>query len=56
MAEDADAAEMFQAFMKFLPLRALATFTPERFSEDMLNALIKKLNKPAAESQEMHSN
>ncbi|MDF2788121.1 MAG: glycosyl hydrolase [Neobacillus sp.] len=44
MAADPDAEEMFQAFMKFLPLRALATFNPEKFSEEMLNALIEKLN------------
>jgi beta-glucosidase len=53
MAEDADAAEMFQAFMKFLPLRALATFTPEVFSEDMLNALIERLN--LNELSELHT-
>ena len=56
MGEDPDAAEMFQAFMKFLPLRALATFNPEKFSEEMLNALIEKLNKPAEKNQLMHSN
>jgi beta-glucosidase len=44
MADDGDAAEMFQAFMKFLPLRALATFNPDKFSEAMLEALIEKLN------------
>ncbi|MEH7097174.1 glycoside hydrolase family 3 C-terminal domain-containing protein [Neobacillus vireti] len=55
MGEDPDAAEMFQAFMKFLPLRALATFNPEKFSEDMLNTLIVKLNKPAGEIQKLLS-
>jgi beta-glucosidase len=45
MAADPDADEMFQAFMKFMPLRALATFNPEKFSEEMLNALIEKLNR-----------
>lgn len=30
--------------MKFLPLRALAIFNPEKFSEDMLNTVIERLN------------
>jgi beta-glucosidase len=44
MATDPNAEEMFQAFMKFMPLRALPTFNPEKFSEEMLNALIENLN------------
>lgn len=53
MAQDPDAAGMFQAFMKFLPLRALSTFNPEKFSEDMLNALIERLNRN--ELSELHT-
>lgn len=44
MAEDSDAFEMFQAMMKFMPIRAMAAFNPERFTEDMLYALLDQLN------------
>jgi beta-glucosidase len=44
MAADPNADEMFQAFMKFMPLRALPTFNPEKFSEEMLTTLIENLN------------
>jgi beta-glucosidase len=30
--------------MKFMPIRAMAAFNPERFSEDMLYALLNQLN------------
>lgn len=44
--EDAmkDNPEMFEAMMKYLPLRALATFNSDRFSEEMLHELIDQLN------------
>jgi len=35
---------MFEAMMRFMPLRAMAAFNPEKFTEDMLNSLIKQLN------------
>jgi hypothetical protein len=35
--------------MKFMPLRALATFSPDKFSEAMLAALIEKLNQQPKE-------
>jgi beta-glucosidase len=44
MAEDSDAFEMFQAMMRFMPLRAMAAFNPEKLTEDMLNSLIRQLN------------
>ncbi len=39
-----DNPEMFEAMMKYMPLRALAAFNSERFSEQMLNELIDQLN------------
>lgn len=44
MEEDSDAFEMFQAMMKFMPIRAMVAFNPERFTEDMLHALLGQLN------------
>jgi beta-glucosidase len=51
VAADPDADEMFQAFMKFLPLRALATFSPDKFSEAMLGSLIEKLTEELRQTE-----
>ncbi|MBT2735666.1 hypothetical protein [Bacillus sp. ISL-7] len=42
--EDSDSFEMFQAMMKFMHLRAMVAFNPEKFTDDMLNDLLNKLN------------
>ncbi|MDQ1003479.1 beta-glucosidase [Neobacillus niacini] len=43
-SEDTDEFQMFQAMMKFMPLRALVAFNPQNFNEDMLDTLVKQLN------------
>jgi beta-glucosidase len=55
MAEDSDGFEMFQAMMRFMPLRAMAAFNPERFTEDMLNDLLKQLNETLENTPEGHT-
>ncbi|CAM3606538.1 glycoside hydrolase family 3 C-terminal domain-containing protein [Marinicrinis lubricantis] len=43
--EDSDAAGMFEAMMKYMPLRAMSSFNPDQFTEHMLNEFIEQLNK-----------
>ncbi|MEH7336554.1 glycoside hydrolase family 3 C-terminal domain-containing protein [Neobacillus drentensis] len=52
MSEDSDSFEMFQAMMKFMPLRAMVAFNPDKFTEDMLNALLMQLNEVLDNVQE----
>ncbi|MDM5327476.1 glycoside hydrolase family 3 C-terminal domain-containing protein [Neobacillus sp. CF12] len=44
MSEDSDGYEMFEAMMKFMPLRAMVSFNSEKFTDDLLNNLIEDLN------------
>lgn len=44
MSEDSDGYEMFEAMMKFMPLRAMVSFNSEKFTDDLLNKLIEELN------------
>jgi beta-glucosidase len=44
MSEDSDGYEMFEAMMKFMPLRAMVSFNSEKFNDDLLNNLIEELN------------
>jgi beta-glucosidase len=44
MSEDSDGYEMFEAMMRFMPLRAMVSFNSEKFTDDLLNNLIEELN------------
>jgi beta-glucosidase len=44
MADSPESAEMFKAIAKFLPLRGISNFFPEKFNEETLQALIELLN------------
>ncbi|MBM7570576.1 glycoside hydrolase family 3 C-terminal domain-containing protein [Aquibacillus albus] len=44
-----DMAEMMEAMMKYMPLRALANFSQGHFTEEMLTEMIDKLNQASKE-------
>ncbi|NWQ41789.1 glycoside hydrolase family 3 C-terminal domain-containing protein [Bacillus sp. EB106-08-02-XG196] len=42
--QDADAAEMMAAMMKYMPLRAMVSFSQGAFTEEMLTEMMNRLN------------
>lgn len=44
LSESMGNTEMFKAMVKFMPLRGVSNFYPEKFNEETLDALIKMLN------------
>ncbi|MGM0873438.1 MAG: glycoside hydrolase family 3 C-terminal domain-containing protein [Bacillota bacterium] len=44
VSEGEEGYEMMVAMMKFMPLRALVAFNPTKFTDDMLNDMLEKLN------------
>jgi beta-glucosidase len=45
--QEGDAAEMFEAMMKYMPIRALVNFSMGAFTEEMLTDMINQLNEAA---------
>jgi beta-glucosidase len=43
-ANEGDAAEMMEAMMRYMPLRAMVNFSMGAFTEEMLTDMIQKLN------------
>jgi len=50
--KDSEEAEMLEAMMKFMPLRAMVNFNPSGFTEDMLDEMVNKLNEAQNERTE----
>ncbi len=44
ITEDSGAFDMFEAILTYIPLRGMVSFNPKKFTEDMLDDLIVKLN------------
>jgi len=44
ITEDHEAADMFAAMMKYMPLRSLVSFSQGAFTDEMLNGLLEQLN------------
>ncbi|MCH1624356.1 glycoside hydrolase family 3 C-terminal domain-containing protein [Ferdinandcohnia quinoae] len=51
MSESMGNSEMFKAMVKFMPLRGISNFFPEKFTEETLDTLIKMLNSTIPEAK-----
>ncbi|ADU28987.1 glycoside hydrolase family 3 C-terminal domain-containing protein [Evansella cellulosilytica] len=48
--EGDDGYDMFMAMMRYMPIRGMVAFNSEKFSDEMLNELINKLNRAAEDA------